>query len=204
MLSYPRSGNHLFRGVFEMNTKIPSVGCVGSTNDESIFAKNASIYIPKSHDPILFKAHFIREVFYRESLDKNSEWRLIFLFRDPFDAIASHITRSLKWFYTGSIKDQKLKNLLKKNTEIYLNAANFYQTSKLNKVCINFKEMVSGSKITIFDQFNLNFDDKKIKQITKNSQKSISKSTTEVKEFIENSEYANILEDKYLELLSEN
>ena len=53
--------------------------------------------------------------------------------------------------------------MLKKNTETYLNAANFYQTSKLNKVCINFKEMVSGSKITIFDQFNLNFDDKKSK-----------------------------------------
>ena len=154
-----------------MATKIPSVGCVGSTKDTSILEKNASIYIPKSHDPILFKAHFIREILYRETLDKKSEWRLIFLFRDPFDAIASHITRSLKWFYIGTFKDEKLKNFLKKNAEIYLNAANFYQTSRLNKVCINFKEMISGSRMTIFDQFDLNFNDNEIRQITITSQK---------------------------------
>ena len=165
LLSYPRSGNHLFRGVFEMATKIPSVGCVGSTKDTSILEKNALIYTPVSHEPILFKAHFIREILYRETLDKKSEWRLIFLFRDPFDAIASQILREIKWFHIGSNKDEHLKSLLKINTEMYLNSSNFYQTSKLNKVCINFKEMVSGSRMTIFDQFDLNFNNNKIKQV---------------------------------------
>ena len=203
LLSYPRSGNHLFRGVFEFYTKIPSVGCVDSPTDVSIFEKNPSFYVPKSKDPILFKAHFAHEIFYRENRYKNNQWRLIFLFRDPFEAISSHITHSLRWYHQGFISKKIIKKIMKSNIGLYLNNINLYQSSKLNKISINYKEMISGSRINIFDEFDLNFNDEKIIQITKNSQQSIKRDTSEAKVILKESKYADILKKKYQELLSE-
>jgi len=94
LLSYPRSGNHLVRGVLEFMLKIPTLGCENNEkgdqplcerNDEAknFFQIESGVNM-ENWTEIIRKAHKPNEI------STDQETKMIFLVRDPLECILSH------------------------------------------------------------------------------------------------------------------
>lgn len=95
IVSYPRSGNHLCRFLVEYITGSSTQGCIGTVGDvpicENKFPNNPDVLSHVEIDNIIAqKAHSAKELKnYGMSLGINPE-RILFIFRNPVDAILSH------------------------------------------------------------------------------------------------------------------
>jgi len=87
LLSYPRSGNHLVRYIIEFLTGQATLGCFSNRVQDSPIFKRYSVRLlghVKEDAPVAKKSHFAYE------LKDHKCDKLIFILRDPVEAILSH------------------------------------------------------------------------------------------------------------------
>ena len=98
LISFPRSGNHLVRGLLEGASGRKTLGCSGAKNDEPIYKRIENkrrkiLDVDPFKPPVAMKSHFSTEI-WRYS-KKYPEAGVILITRDPVDAISSHLLRSI-------------------------------------------------------------------------------------------------------------
>ena len=186
IISYPRSGNHLVRGIVEAYSKRPTEGCFGITSDPPIYQnksnKDAIISI-KSDVAIGYKAHFLREIHARDLLYGRSNLGMILITRNPADAIASQCVRILSQKRERLFLTKRKKRILVQNEiDSYLALLfRFASHKKEMKVHLKYESLISPetSKQTIVELLSvLNVEltgppIEKVLQITKSSQVSV-------------------------------
>lgn len=96
LVSYPRSGNHLLRTLIESMTGRPTLGCPDNARDTPIYQRvnspQAEAIEIRDTRPIGYKSHTLKHVA-RHRRAAEGCWGLIFLTRDPVQAIASQHAR---------------------------------------------------------------------------------------------------------------
>ena len=186
IISYPRSGNHLVRGIVEAYSKRPTEGCFGITSDPPIYQnksnKDAIISI-KSDVAIGYKAHLLREIHARDLLYGRSNLGMILITRNPADAIASQCVRILSKKRERLFLTKRKKRILVQNEiDSYLALLfRFASHKKEMKVHLKYESLISPetSKQTIVELLSvLNVEltgppIEKVLQITKSSQVSV-------------------------------
>lgn len=97
LFSFPRSGNHLCRFIAEYLTGRVSAGCSDNPQDIPICANrfpgesNPLDFVDISKTPIIQKVHRVREI-HADSAKMAASFGLIFVHRDPAEAIINHAT----------------------------------------------------------------------------------------------------------------
>lgn len=186
IISYPRSGNHLVRGIVEAYSQRPTEGCFGIKSDTPIYQNKANkdgIISIKSDIPIGYKAHLLREIHSRDLLYGRYNLGMVLITRNPADAIASHCVRILSNKLKYPILTERRKRTVVQNEiDSYL-ALLFRFASHKNelKVHLKYESLISPetSKQTVVEllsAFNVELTGpplEKVLQITKSSQVSI-------------------------------
>ena len=186
IISYPRSGNHLVRGIVEAYSKRPTEGCFGIKTDPPIYQNKANkdgIISIKSDVAIGYKAHLLREIHARDLLYGRSNLGMILITRNPADAIASQCVRILSQKRERLFLTKRKKRILVQNEiDSYL-ALLFRFASHKNemKVHLKYESLISPetSKQTVVELLSaLNVEltgppIEKVLQITKSSQVSV-------------------------------
>ena len=107
ILSYPRSGNHLVRGLLEATLRYPSiVGYDGNQADPPIF-----LWPDKLESPFIHKFHSVGHLL---TQSEGYLSRVIVTTRPPADAISSHASREAIPTFRGlasMIRDRGLRSL---------------------------------------------------------------------------------------------
>lgn len=147
IVSYPRSGNHLVRSILEANSQRPTEGCLGVASDPPIYTRTPNrrdglIQIRDSR-PIGFKAHYLREVFARSRCPGGPNG-LIFIHRNPVDAIGSQLLRSgLMGRDVLSLRSRKRRKFLEAAIENYLSLIYLYRSWDMGpRLLIHFEHLV--------------------------------------------------------------
>ncbi len=95
-MSFPRSGNHLLRTLIEVMSARPTVGSPGNHKDlpihRTVAAQGTGNITIRNPTPIGFKSHRPPQAVQYETIAPGV-WGLIYLTRDPREAIASHAAR---------------------------------------------------------------------------------------------------------------
>ena len=150
ILSYPRSGNHLVRCILEANARRPTEGCIGVSSDPPIYMRaanleNRMIEIENTR-PIGYKAHLLREVLARNRMAEGPR-ALLFLLRNPVDAIASQLMHSkLEARGVLSLQVRKRKLFLERAVESYLSLILLYRSWDFGpRFLVRFERLVDAS-----------------------------------------------------------
>lgn len=193
LLSYPRSGNHLFRAFFEHCTRLRSCDCIGSEVRHFEDLRNSVT---------LWKSHFVREVLYVEKLNSREiNWGLILLLREPADAISSHLARSREYTRLLSTKFER-NRLLLFNIDHYLALIDFYEKFGGSKQVVLYENMLkSGYQVEIQDMGLIEFSSSAIRSAAKSSQRSLIGSKQKALDEVVNSGYYDLLIDRYRGLI---
>ena len=149
IVSYPRSGNHIIRGLLEAYSGRPTLGCPRKPNDSPIFERssNQRLKVIKISDPtpIGYKAHWVKEI-RRNNRLYSSPPNLLLITRNPIDAISSHLSRQsvakntiedkINWFLRGKPSN------IKRATDLYLETIMYYRSFKGPKIHLKFEDLV--------------------------------------------------------------
>ncbi len=186
IISYPRSGNHLVRGIVEAYSKRPTEGCLGIKSDPPIYQNKANkdgIISIKSNVTIGYKAHLLREIHARDLLYGQSNLGMILITRNPADVIASQCVRILSNKIKYPILTENRKRFVVQNEiDSYL-ALLFRFASHKNKMKIHLKyeslispETSKQTVVELLSALNVELTGpplEKVLQLTKSSQVSI-------------------------------
>ena len=194
VVSYPRSGNHIVRGLMELHSGRPTMGCPGSKKDTPIFERlpnqKKGIIKITDQDPIGYKAHRICEILIN-SQKCAAPQSLILITRNPADAISSHLTRSHR--RKGlMLKHRKIdREMVKDSVDSYLGLVLFYQAFQGTKIHLRFRDLVDESwqrknYPSLVEKITGNFpksavDVSEIMMLTKDSQESMRDSLSALK-----------------------
>lgn len=150
LLSYPRSGNHAVRYMLEYSTNRPTLGANDRENkiaptwmiDKPIFLRRGGENITINNlYPICIKRHSTSDIYDREFL--------IFLIRNPVEAILSH---------SRHLKDDNFKLSVSTDLANWLNLAKEYvKFPKTKKILVQYKNIIHNpydTKKYILDFFN--------------------------------------------------
>ncbi len=134
ILSYPRSGNHLVRGLVEYLTKKPTNGCLTNPEDTTIQSRLENVstdFQGISGNPEWTKAHDPME----ELKNVTHRSKLILIVRDPLEALPSHLKTT---------KDDMLSNLkpYSKHHDWYVNILNRFQIWTGPKLLLYYEDLV--------------------------------------------------------------
>ena len=186
IISYPRSGNHLVRGIVEAYSHRPTEGGFGTKYDPPIYQNKANkdgLISIKSDVTIGYKAHFLREIHSRDLLYGRHNLGMVLITRNPADAIASHCARLLSNKRKYPILTERRKRVVVQNEiDNYLALIfRFASQKKEMKVHLKYESLISPetSKQTVVELLSaLNVELtgpplEKVLQITKSSQVSI-------------------------------
>ncbi len=147
LLSFPRSGNHLVRALLEASGARKTLGCPGAKNDKPIYLRAPNkerkvIRVNGKLPPIALKSHFSTDVWRHEQ--KYAPGGIIFIIRNPVDAISSHLLR-------GVGDEKETMSMLAKMSEPlfrqYLSAIYAYKSFPKNRrVHLKFEDVVQGGE----------------------------------------------------------
>lgn len=98
LISFPRSGNHLVRGLLEAASGRKTLGCPGAKNDTPIYKRidteqQKILDVDPFKRPVAMKSHFATEIWRHGK--KYPGAGVILITRDPVDAISSHLLRGI-------------------------------------------------------------------------------------------------------------
>lgn len=148
--SYPRSGNHLVRAILETYTHRPTEGALGAGRDTSIYARKSNVsglVKVRSDQPIGYKAHFLREIHFRDRLFDEGSIGMILVTRDPVAAISSQATRILgnKRRYPW-LTSRRKRLVIQEQIDLYLSLVfRFAANGDAPKVHVKFEDLLNPS-----------------------------------------------------------
>lgn len=185
LVSYQRSGNHLFRAILEFAYSRPTLGTDNTTKDGPIFLrepnrKSKAIDVRQT-EPVAYKAHSLGNVMFWHRRDPTCLGSTILLLRDPVDAIASQMLRSRRWrwFFT----ERQLQRSVVQQVDLYLEPVFVYLACPpANRLCVKFENIVSDPSADYVNGIlgligcprTINQEElQSIKRVAKESQKSL-------------------------------
>lgn len=144
IMSYPRSGNHLLRGVVEYASHRPTLGCPGSRRDTPIYQRapnqQAQVIQITRDQPIGYKAHTLNCV-WQHTRASRRRLKTVLLLRRPVDAISSHLLRFLDSMY---LSDKTLNREVERAISMYLEPVMFFrQTPAEERTLVRFEDLVA-------------------------------------------------------------
>lgn len=144
ILSYPRSGNHLFRAGLEYLSRQPTFGCPESPKDTPIYLRNpnvnAKLISVSNPNPIGVKGHTALDVFRHSRQFDFSGIALIT--RNPNECISSHLARKLrkKWW----LSDREIAISVDEELSTYIYSVQLFGSfQKGFRRHIQFEELVT-------------------------------------------------------------
>jgi len=165
LLSYPRSGNHLFRFFIEILTETPTLGYIQNVKDIPIFQNTFPENIPFN---ITKLTDYDKNNLYRKFHNTNNETptELIFIVRNPREVLLRHLNyklikdvwcgyntyfNNIDFFnnFTGKKKIFYYEDILEKKEEFIKQLYDFLELkneSKLNYVLQNIDKLYENSK----------------------------------------------------------
>jgi len=152
IVSYPRSGNHLIRGLLEAYSQRPTLGCPNSSLDGPIHErfpnKTKKIIEISDETPIGYKAHNVREIQLNNQLC-SLELNLILITRNPKEAISSHLARlssssnPIKKFVRN--RTHMIRKNVEKELETYMDLVTFFHNFDGVKIHLEFEKLVDNA-----------------------------------------------------------
>jgi hypothetical protein len=145
--SFPRSGNHLVRGVVEFGFGRPTEGAPGRKGGDPPIAdrgpnRSAQVIEISDRDPIGFKAHSLLHVG-AHRLRFPDATGLVLVLRDPADAIASQLMRAFTWL--PWLTDRRLRIEAEAAANGYLSLACLYRSwDPSRRWLVRFEELVGA------------------------------------------------------------
>ena len=155
--SFPRSGNHLARAFIEIVTGKPTRGCPRTPSDAPIILNylNCDLHYrameraSKKHF-IGYKSHFQFEYnFNKREINRQGYKHLpIFIFRDPRDAIKSHMCRAVN---EGLSEEKDLDHWTGQTIKLYQQTIDIFEsevcTTAEDVLALDFSGLVSKSHL---------------------------------------------------------
>lgn len=146
LVSFPRSGNHLLRGLLEYASGRKTLGCPGAKNNGPIFSKEPNqlrkiIVVDDRRPPVALKSHFSTEIWRHQK--KHSAQGCILIIRNPVDAITSHLMRGIKSERDLALSDygREIEHLQR----AYLHLLYVYRSYPEHKrILVRFEELISS------------------------------------------------------------
>jgi len=125
------------------------MGSHEAKSDTEIFKREpnrSSVIEIESDNPIGYKAHFLREIHFRDRICESGSIGMIFLTRDPVSAIASQTTRILGNRRKFPLLTQRRKRLvIQDNIDLYLSLVfRFAAFDDAPKIHIKFEDLLNA------------------------------------------------------------